>query len=255
MFERMRDRFPAVLALLSQLIAAALVLVMLILFAQLTAWRPGLSAAAGTQAILAALIGHRLGLSAWWLPINLAFVPGILLVQGQALPGWLFLLAFLLLLLNWNSFRERVPLYLSGRKTQDELVELLGQRQSDFRFIDLGSGLGGTLCRLARAYPQSRFDGVETAPLVFLLSWLRCLLVANCRVRYCSLWKINLAEYDVVYCFLSPAPMPQLWAKACAQMQPGSWLISNSFGIPGAEPSRVIELHDWRSSSLLLWER
>ena len=129
------------------------------------------------------------------------------------------------------------------------------QRQPGFTFIDLGSGLSSTLCRLARTYPHSRFEGVETAPLVFLLGWLRCLFIANCTIRYRSLWKADLAGFDVVYCFLSPAPMAQVWQKACAQMRPGSWLISNSFDIPGVTPDRIIELNDWRQTRLLLWER
>lgn len=256
MLEQCRIRFPAVLALLAQLLAAILLALMLIAVAQISAWRPGLLGVALVQGLLAALIGQRLGLSLWWLPINLLFVPGLLVLHGQALaPSWWLGLFLLVLLLNWNSFRERVPLYLSGRKTQEQLVELLAQRAPGFSFIDLGSGLSGTLCRLARAYPQSRFEGVETAPLVFLLGWMRCLRIPNCTIRYRSLWKTELADFDVVYCFLSPAPMPQVWQKACAEMHPGSWLISNSFDIPGVAPDRVIELNDWRQTRLLLWER
>ena len=103
MFARIKDRFPAVLALLAQLIATGLLLVMLFAVAQFSPWRPGLLGAALLQGLLAALLGQRLGLSPWWLPINLAFVPGLLLLQEQALPSWLFLVVFLLLLL-FNFF-------------------------------------------------------------------------------------------------------------------------------------------------------
>jgi hypothetical protein len=256
MLEHYRFRFPAVFALLAQLAAAVLLVLVLWVAAQFSAWRPGLLPAAMAQGVLAAGIGQRLGLSLWWLPINLLFVPGLLLLQGQTLSsGWWFGLFLLVLLLNWNSFRERVPLYLSGRKTQEQLVELLTQRSPGFRFIDLGSGLSGTLCRLARAYPASRFEGVETAPLVFLLGWLRSLGIPNCTIRYRSLWKVDLADFDVVYCFLSPAPMPALWQKAASDMGSGSWLISNTFEIPGVPPDQTIELNDWRQSRLLLWKR
>jgi predicted O-methyltransferase YrrM len=89
----------------------------------------------------------------------------------------------------------------------------------------------------------------------FLLSWLRCLPRRNCRIRYQSLWNVDLAEYDVVYCFLSPAPMPELWKKAQAELRPGALLISNTFEIPGVPPSQVIELNDWRQSKILIWQR
>ena len=49
--------------------------------------------------------------------------------------------------------------------------------------------------------------------------------------------------------------MPRLWQKVQAEMRPGSRLISNTFAIPGVPAQRVIELHDWRRSCLLLWQR
>jgi len=169
-------------------------------------------------------------------------------------PGWLPLGAFvLLLLLNWNAFAERVPLYLSGAEAERQLQARLAALPADFRFIDLGCGLAGTLLRLARAHPAARFVGVETAPLPFALSWLRCLRQPNCRIRLCSLWRVDLGDYQVVYCFLSPAPMPALWKKARMEMRPGALLISNSFAVPGVEPAQVLPLEDWRHSRLLVW--
>lgn len=245
---------PAPRALLAQLGAALLVLGLMLIAQQLFAYRPSLLAAGLLQGLLAALLGQRLGLSAWWLPINLLFVPALLVLNGQQLPPLLLLGAFVLLvLLNWNSLRERVPLYLSGQKTIAELATLLQPLPADLRFIDLGCGLAGSLYQLSRRYPQAHFVGVETAPLVFLLAWLRCLLRPNCQIRYRNLWQQPLGGFAVVYCFLSPAPMPRLWAKARSEMSPGALLISNSFAIPDVAPDRVLELHDWRSSRLLIW--
>ncbi|MBC9249178.1 trans-aconitate methyltransferase [Pseudomonas alcaligenes] len=254
MFELLRSRYPALLALLAQILAlAGLALLVLALVRQgdvrLSPW-----AAVLLQAVLAAALGHWLGLRRWWLPLNLAFAPALLALQSGQWPAWWFLVAFVLLLLvNWNSFRERVPLYLSGARTRQRLSQRLAGLPADFRFVDLGCGLGGTLLQLARDYPQARLAGVETAPLVFLCAWLRCLPYRNCRVHYRSLWQEDLSAYDAVYCFLSPAPMPELWQKARREMGAGSLLVSNSFEIPGVPPSEVIELDDWRDSRLLLW--
>ncbi len=247
---------PAPRALLAQLGAALWVLGLMLLAQQLFAYRPSLLGAGVLQGLLAAWLGRRLGLSAWWLPINLLFVPALLVLNGQQLPPLLLLGAFVLLvLLNWNSLGERVPLYLSGQKTIAELAKLLQPLPANLRFIDLGCGLAGSLYQLSRRYPQAHFVGVETAPLVFLLAWLRCLLRPNCQIRYRNLWQQPLGDFDVVYCFLSPAPMPRLWAKACQEMRPGARLVSNTFTIPGAPPDQSIELHDWRSSRLLIWQR
>lgn len=248
-------RHPAVLALLAQLGAALLVLLGLLLYGQVTGQRAPLLVAGLLQGLLAAALGQWAGLARWWLALNALFVPGLLLLDGQSLPAGFWLGGLLLLaLLNWNSLRERVPLYLSGRRTRDRLVELLGEQPATFALVDLGCGFAGTLCQLASRYPRARLVGYETAPLVFLVAWLRCLPRRNCRVYFRSLWQAELAAFDAVYCFLSPAPMPALWAKARAEMRPGALLVSNSFSVPGMAPERVIEVGDWRRSRLLIWQ-
>ncbi|QGZ28649.1 class I SAM-dependent methyltransferase [Stutzerimonas stutzeri] len=248
------SRSPVLLALFSQVSSSIITWLLLLALARTTDWPIGLLPAAWVQGVLAGLIGHSFGLSRWWLPINLCFVPGLVLMQGHSLPPWLLLAGFTaLLLLNWNALTERVPLYLTGTAAEQRLSQRLAQLPGDFRFIDLGSGLGGTLVRLSRAYPSAHFVGVETAPLTFVLCWLRCLLRRNCRVRFRSIWRQPLGEHDVVYCFLSPAPMPALWQKACAEMRPGALLISNSFGVPGVEPQEILPVDDWRHSRLLIW--
>lgn len=251
---RMAGRQPALLALLAQLGATLLVAGLIYLAARCSVWRPSWLAAGVAQGLLAASLGRWLGLSHWWGWLNLAFVPALLLLSGAALPSWLFLVGFLLLLLfNWNSVGERVPLYLSGARCRRQLAELLVRQAPNFRFIDLGCGPAGTLLHLARHFPQAQFVGVETAPLSFAVAWLRSLGQENCRIRYANLWRTDLAGFDVVYCFLSPAPMAALWDKARAQMTAGAWLISNSFAVPGVAVDELVELHDWRRSRLLLW--
>jgi SAM-dependent methyltransferase len=246
---------PALRALFAQLSAGLLVLLLSIASATLLDYRPSPINAGVLQAVLAALLGRRLGLPIWWVPINLMFVPALLLLNGQQLPASAFLGAFaLLLLLNWNSLGERVPLYLTGHKACQQLALLLQPLTPEFRFIDLGCGLAGSLYRLSRRYPQAQFVGVETAPLVFAIAWLRCCLRPNCQIRYRSLWQEPLHSYDVVYCFLSPAPMSKLWDKARSEMRPNSRLISNTFTIAEAEATQIIDLHDWRSSRLLIWQ-
>ena len=252
--ERTVLRLPVLRALLAQGLAAALVVVLVYLLALLP-WRMSLFSVALLQGVLAAAIGWRLGLSRWWLWINLAFLPALLLAQRAELPAWLFLLGFVLLLLvNWNSLREQVPLYLSGHKAQQRLQQCLSEREPTLHFVDLGCGTAGTLLQLARQFPRGQFVGVETAPLLFVLAWLRCLFQENCHIRYRSLWRTELSEFDVVYCFLSPVPMPRLWSKAQAEMRAGSWLISNTFEIPGVPADRLFEINEGRQTALFLWQ-
>lgn len=185
MLAHLASRYPLLLAVLVQLAALVLAVVGLRLWAGFTGQRPSLLLLVCLQAVLAALLGERLGLARWWVFINLLFAPALYLVSGRGLSAGIAALGFLLLLLlNWNSLRERVPLYLTGRQTRERLAELLAEREPTFRFVDLGCGLGDTLVDLSRRFPQATFVGVETAPLSFALAWLRCLPRRNCQVRY-----------------------------------------------------------------------
>lgn len=251
---RVVRRYPALLALGAQLGATLLVGVALYLAAQVAPWRPTWLAVGLSQGLIAAALARYLGLSRWWCGLNLLFAPALLLASGAPLPSWFFLGGFVLvLLLNWNSFTEQVPLYLTGAGARQHLVQVLCEQREHFRFIDLGCGPAGTLLSLARQFPQAHFVGVETAPLSFAIAWLRALRRGNCQIRYQSLWRTDLSAFDVVYCFLSPAPMEALWVQACEQMPAGSLLISNTFEVPGQPADQQIELHDWRNSRLLLW--
>jgi SAM-dependent methyltransferase len=121
------------------------------------------------------------------------------------------------------------------------------------RVIDLGCGLGDVIARLAPARFDASFVGYEVAPLPALVAWLRNRHHANVRIARRDFWAENLGTYDVVYAFLSPAAMPELWRKARAEMKPGTLLISNSFPVPGVEPDRIVPLAGRGSNALYLY--
>lgn len=203
---------------------------------------------------MAVVLSGLLRLPFWWLAIQGLFVPLLLMTLSLNLPPNLFLAGFVLLwLVFYSNTRERVPLYLSNEPSCRALAALL-PKQRHFRFLDLGCGLGDVLARLAEQKPEGLFYGVESAPLPFLVSRLRLKKKSNVHIRYGNLWNENLAAYDVVYAFLSPEPMTDLWRKAKNEMRTGSLFISNSFAVPGCPPDRMLELKDARRTHLLIWE-
>ncbi len=197
----------------------------------------------------AALLSRWLGLPSWWQLINQVFPLLLWLALGIDIDPLWFLAGFLLLALtSLGAVRTRVPLYLSSPRAAEALAANLPENA---RLLDLGCGLGGPLARLNRLRPDSRLEGVEAAPLNWLIARLR--LLGRARVRLGNLWDTDLSGHDVVYAYLSPAPMPRLWEKARAEMQPGSLFISNTFGVPGVEPDEVVELNDLSHARLLIW--
>jgi SAM-dependent methyltransferase len=203
--------------------------------------------------LLAAGLGVCLRLPAWWLPINLLFIPAAVLLRQWELPPAVFLLAFVVLaLVFWTTFRTRVPLYLSSREAGEKLAELVPQT-TDARLLDLGCGFGGLLQQVRGLRPTATLEGVEIAPLPALVAWLRLRGSARCKVRRGDFWRMDLSEYDVVYAFLSPAPMAALWDKVRCEMRPGSLFVSNSFAVPGVEPHRAVPLGSAHGTRLYVW--
>ena len=185
----------------------------------------------------------------WWRWINLLFVPGLWLAMQADISSIWYLAGFALLALtSLGAIRTRVPLYLSSDTATETLAEKLPRNA---RFMDLGCGLGGPLATLAKLRPDLQLHGVEAAPLNWLIAKLR--LGKRAQIRLGSLWDTDLAGFDAVYAYLSPAPMAHLWEKVSAEMPPGGLFISNSFPVPGTSPSETVELHDLSHARLLIW--
>jgi SAM-dependent methyltransferase len=239
---------PALKALLAQLIAGAA------LFGGLR-WGmlpPGqpLFAWALIQGMLAAGIATLQRSARWWLVIHLSFAPLVVMAtRWQITPVW-YLAAFLLLLAIYGrSYRTQVPLYLSNRVTVAAVVRLIpdGAR---WQVLDLGSGTGSLLRPLARLRPNARLTGIEAAPGPFWLSRLLGRSSPNLAFRHGSFWACPWGGYDLIYAFLSPVPMAEVWRKASREMKPGAWLVSNTFPVPDVEPAFVLELEDRRRTRL-----
>ncbi|PJC02774.1 MAG: hypothetical protein CO071_01390, partial [Gallionellales bacterium CG_4_9_14_0_8_um_filter_59_50] len=77
----------------------------------------------------------------------------------------------------------------------------------------------------------------------------------NCTVRWQSLWDCNLGGYDVVFAYLSPVPMAELWQKVERELRPGSLFISNSFAVNDHPPHATREVDDLHHSKLHLWQK
>lgn len=253
----LRGRKPIVVAIAAQAAATLAVLALVqghfhLAGTDLPVWLK-ISVASAAAAATAALFRSSLG----WI-LFMAALPALFYLALIAdLPIWVPGAGLLLLVLVLrNVIGDRVPLYLSNRETMDKLSALLAQDRP-VSLLDLGCGTGSVPLALARRQtnPDSRFVGIENAPLPYAIARVRAMLAGDRRIqiRWGSLWNIDLADWDLVYAFLSPHPMTELFKKAHAEMSPGSIFISNSFEVPGHEPNRRLPIVTGRATALLLW--
>ncbi len=205
--------------------------------------------------ILAVVMGRIMLLGRAWLVLTAIATPSLVLVPVYQPPLWIFPAAVVLLAGFYiNGVREQVPLYLSNSLTRQALSSLFA-RAGGQTLIDLGCGLGDIVHAVAKNHPDARILGVETAPLSFLIAWIRISVFGqrNAEIRFKSIWDTNVSNADIVYAFLSPAPMSRLYEKLKSEMKPGSLFVSNSFAVPGGEPDEIIQVADSRQTQLLVW--
>lgn len=247
---------PLSKALLSQITAMALVLALLALGA--FGHPPALGVTVFAQACFAPIIAKVLRSDRWWLWIHALFPIAVAAANMlQIHSGW-YLAGFLVFVLVFGpTVRSRVPLFLSSERTIEAVSELLTRevfsRPLQARVLDFGSGTGSMPIGLARRHPQQSFDGIEAAWLPYLRSRFKATGLSNVRLIRGDFWNLDLSPYTVVYAFLSTEPMPRLWQKVCREMQPGSIFISNSFRVPGVDPSEIVHVDDERETELLIY--
>lgn len=206
------------------------------------------------QAVPAVFLSRWMELHLRWVFMQAALPFLVRAMWGVPIPAWIYLALFLTMALVFGGgLLSRVPLYLASRDAWTQLEGLLPDCP-DLRFVDLGCGFGGPVAHLAKARPDGVFLGVEASPLTWLVAWLRCLPYRNAHIRLGSLWKTDLTPFDAVYAFLSPVPMPALWAKVRREMQPGSRFISHSFEVPFETPHRVIPVKGRDGAQLMVWD-
>jgi SAM-dependent methyltransferase len=191
-------------------------------------------AASSTLGIVASALGDRL----WhrWM-MGLGFPVSLLLAQAASLPGWVWLLPLLVLMLIYplNAWRD-APLFPTPRDALNELPALVLLEQ-DAIILDAGCGLGDGLKALHNAFPQARLVGIEWSWPLRALCALRCPWAS---VRQGDIWQADWSGFDLVYLFQRPESMPHAVAKARAEMKPGSWLVSLEFEAHALEPVAML---------------
>ena len=246
-------RAPAVQALLIQLVAFLPTLGSVWWFAH-HGLRPEFIFVPVLQGLFAALLSWWRKLAPWWLAIQFLFPIALLGADLLLLPPEIFLGIFLVLLaVYWSTFRTQVPYWASGPRAWTAVASLL-PTDRPVRVIDIGSGLGGFVLDLARRRPDAHITGIELAPLPWLASWLRARATGSraCFIRG-DYERLDFADFDVVFCYLSPAAMPALHAKCVAEMKTGARLMSYEFIIADHPPNLVIPITQ-NGVSLHVWD-
>jgi hypothetical protein len=200
---------------------------------------------AGDAVAVAAFVGalpalpRRADFPFWRRAIVAGGFPLSLALTGlaPALPPWIWLLPLALLLATYPVAAWRdAPVYPTPRDALRGAADHIALAPGA-RVLDAGCGLGHGLQALRAAWPQARIAGIEHSWPLALAARLRC---PWARVVRGDMWRGSWADYELVYLFQRPESMARAFAKAAAEMHPGSWLVSLEFEVPGQVPQAVL---------------
>lgn len=125
---------------------------------------------------------------------------------------------------------------------------------------DLGSGWGTLVIPLAGRYPDCPVIGFETSPLPYWMSVLRlkffktCSHLSNVQFVKSDFFSANLEDASLIVCYLYPGAMKKLKSKFEAELKPGTWVISNTFAVPGWKEERVLGAADLYHTKIYLYK-
>jgi len=153
---------------------------------------------------------------------------------------------FALLLLGalsilWYTVRTGVPPMPSNPFARRTMFRLIPEDAKPRTIYELGCGWGGIAFALAARFPEARVVAFELSPLPWLACQLRRLFQRrpNLEIRRADFLKADLADGDLLFCYLMVAPMTALERKLRADLRPGAVVIANAFALPGWAPEET----------------
>ena len=116
----------------------------------------------------------------------------------------------------------------------DELAEFLGQYSPSGRFIDLGSGWGSLVLKLAKRLPQWQIDGVEASPTPWFIANCRSVgtNTSNYRFFIGRMEKQMLQNYDVIFLHQPTRNLNPMLSKLGRALQSDSFVVTYPNPLP-----------------------
>ncbi|MDD3711321.1 MAG: hypothetical protein PHP37_01845 [Patescibacteria group bacterium] len=107
---------------------------------------------------------------------------------------------------------------------------------------ELGAGKAGFLRAIEQKFKNEKLIGIEYAWWPYCLARMQIMLSGSkIKLIRNDIFKVNLKEADIIYCFLSPKMMDLLEKKFRKECRPGTLIISYHFRMKGEEPEKVIK--------------
>ena len=152
--------------------------------------------------------------------------------------------AFFLVQFHNILFRGFAP-FVSTHQSVIDRITLDAAELKGKKIYELGCGSAKFLSALEKKFPEATLVGIEYSFLPWLIASIR-LAAASSKIKLIkkNIFKINLSDADLIYCYLSIKTMKELALKFKQECKPGTQIISYVFPLPDILPAKTIELED-----------
>lgn len=143
----------------------------------------------------------------------------------------------------------------SSKKAYQAIITLIDNTGTG-AIIDLGSGWGNLVIRIAKSNPQRQVIGYELS----LLPWLTSIAVKkilglkNLSLYRQNFYHVKLPNASVLVCYLYPEAMEKINHKLHLEQPNINFIISNNFALPSQQADKIVTLNDFYKSPIYLYK-
>ncbi len=132
----------------------------------------------------------------------------------------------------------QVPYVPTKKRVVRKMIEVANLKNNDVVY-DLGCGDGRLLFE-AEKTKKVNAKGYELAPIPYVLAQIKKFFnKSKTTIHMANFFSANLQDANIIFCYLGPDTMGQLYTKIKHECKKGTKIISNTFSIHGVEPSKV----------------
>lgn len=138
-------------------------------------------------------------------------------------------------------FRGFAPFFRAKPEVINTIIDNIKPGRGQIVY-ELGSGTANFLRGVEAKYPGVKLIGIENSIFPYLLARLKLKkLKSQIELQKKDLYKVDLNEASIIYCYLIPTMMAKLSEKIRKECRPGTVVVSYVFSIPNLSIRKTIE--------------
>ena len=166
---------------------------------------------------------------------------------------------FITVSIIYNTVKLGISPMPSSNKAYLAIMQLIEEAELETKagsIIDLGSGWGNFVIRIAKRYPQREIVGYELSFLPWLTSMLvkKILGLKNLTLHRQNFYQADLSSASILVCYLFPQAMEKISDKLHLEQVGVNFLISNNFALRAWQPCKTIQIDDFYKSPVYLYD-